>query len=298
MLLLRRIFFYLFIVLYLILCPWTILYALGYLYRPGAEQGIVKTGLISLSTVPPGASVYVGKSRYTQKTPATLRDLLPGDYPVRLVLKHYRPWRETLPVEAEKATLLEKILLLPDTWKEEIILKDSFETLIPLPGNEVFLLGKGSRLGEMWVYDWKRETIRPLLPTASPFREAKLLAYFSVRESPCLLLRVDFKQRGRYLWLEIEKEETILRDLSNLFPERPLWVAWDPRDKEQLFAFYNDGYLNRLEIASKAIYPKVLINLRGFGLWDRAIYVLTEDNTFERTDLGGRAKRSFSRKPS
>ncbi len=57
MLRLRKILFYLCALLYLISCPLTILYALGYGVQPGAQRGLVKTGVISLATLPPGAPV-------------------------------------------------------------------------------------------------------------------------------------------------------------------------------------------------------------------------------------------------
>ena len=82
--LLRRTLFYTGVVLYLVSCPLTVLYALGYLVEPGADQRLVKTGLVAISTVPSGASVHIGKSRYTRITPTLLRDLLPGSYPIRL----------------------------------------------------------------------------------------------------------------------------------------------------------------------------------------------------------------------
>ena len=70
----------------------TILYALGYILKPGMEQGLVKTGLIYISTVPSGASVYISNKRYTRRTPAILRDLTPGNYPIRISLKNHRSW--------------------------------------------------------------------------------------------------------------------------------------------------------------------------------------------------------------
>ena len=109
MLFLRKILFYLLTALYFVLCPLTILYALGYLFSPGTGQGIVKTGLISLSSAPPNASVYLENRRYTQKTPTVLRDLLPGNYSVKLVLKDHEPWVQTVPVEAKKATVLVEV---------------------------------------------------------------------------------------------------------------------------------------------------------------------------------------------
>ncbi len=99
---LRKLFFWFFAVLYLTVCPLTVLYALGYWVMPGTGQGIVKTGLLYVSSAPPEASVYLGNQRYTKKTPTILRDLLPGEYQVKLALKHYKPWKRILPIEAER----------------------------------------------------------------------------------------------------------------------------------------------------------------------------------------------------
>ena len=65
MILLRKILFYICIVLYLIFCPMIILYALGYSFKPQSSQGgIVKTGIIFLSTTPPGADVFLNNRRF------------------------------------------------------------------------------------------------------------------------------------------------------------------------------------------------------------------------------------------
>ena len=90
MLFLRKLIFYLFVVIYLISCPLLILYSLGYHYKPESKKSMVETGLIYLSTNPPGALVYIDNQRLTRKTPAILRDFLPGQYQVKLVLKDFR----------------------------------------------------------------------------------------------------------------------------------------------------------------------------------------------------------------
>ena len=91
MILLRRILFYLFFIAYLVICPLIILYAFGYILQPNSERGMVKTGLISLASVPPGANVYIENKRYLSRTPTVIRDLIPGDYYVSMYLKDYQP---------------------------------------------------------------------------------------------------------------------------------------------------------------------------------------------------------------
>ena len=93
---LRKIFFYFFAAIYIVVCPLVILYAVGYLYRPGTEGGVVETGLISLTTVPAGASIYINESLCAEKTPALIRELLPDDYAIRLELNSYMPWERTV----------------------------------------------------------------------------------------------------------------------------------------------------------------------------------------------------------
>ncbi len=263
-------------------------YALGYIYTSGQEQGIVKSGLIYLSTAPPGASVYLGNRRYTKKTPAALTGLIPGDYPVKLVLKKHKTWAGTLPVEAGKATLLERILLLPEQRKRSILSSERFEDLIPMPRNRFFILAKGSKTEDLFVYDWKEEKIRSLLPAGSPFRTGELVSHFSIEESPNFLLQIDSAGGKKFLWITPKTKETLVRDLTGLFPEEPENVEWHPQDKKHLFAFQN-GYLNRLNIVSGTVIPEFLQNVRGYGLgrglFDKKVYVLTKDFLFKRVDF-------------
>ena len=129
-------------------------------FRRGWAGGWVKTGLISLATEPSGASVYLGNRRYTQKTPTVLRDLLPGDYPVKLVLKDRQPWTRTVSVDAEKATVLERVLLLPRALTPRIILAGPFEQFTPVPNTRLVLLTAGPRASNVTVYDLEEEQVQ------------------------------------------------------------------------------------------------------------------------------------------
>ena len=287
MLTLRKIVFYLFVVIYLTLCPLTILYALGYLFKPGAEHGVVRTGLLYLSTAPAGASVYFRGTRYAEKTPTMIRDLLPGDYPLTLALKNHKPWTQSVSLEAGKSTVLDKILLLPRQWKPRELSIDSFEELIPLPGNPFFLLKKGPNTQDYVVYDMEEGKGWPLFPMDSPVRGVRVLSWVSLQESPSLLLRVDSQRGKQFLWVEPREKEPLLEDLTDLFVEKPLRVEWDPHERRYLFAF-RDGHLNRLDVETKTLLPGFLEGIRGMGLFHKMIYVLREDGTFQRMDEDGK----------
>ncbi len=282
----RKVFFYLFVGIYLVFCPLTILYALGYLFRPGAQQGIVRTGLVYLSTAPPGASVYVGKRRYTRKTPTILRDLLPGEYDITLSLRGHRAWSQRVPVEAEKATVLERVLLPPGAWRREVLWAEPFTELVPLEGTRYLLLAAGPRLEDQFVYDWKDERGRPLL--SEPWMHgARILTRFTVPKSEALLLKVRAQNRDAYLWADLGERETVLRDVTSLFPSAPQRVGWDPQAPENLFVL-RGGALDRLSLAARAVYPRFLEDVRGFGFFDKRLYVLQKGPLFLSSDLEAR----------
>ncbi len=291
--LLRRVFFYVLVLVYVVFCPLTILYSLGYLLKPGQEKGgLVKTGLIYLSTAPPGASVYIGNKRYIRKTPTILRDLIPGEYPIKLYLKDHKLWFENIPVEAEKATALERILLLPEQLNRKELLPEAFGNLIPLEEADFFLLSRGKKIEDFFIYDWKEEKLLPIVSTDSPIRGSTVLSHFTVAGSPFFVLQVRSKEGEKYLRIEPKGREVEVEDLTHLFLETPSRIEWDPRDKNHLFTL-QDHHLNRLDVLSKSVYPKFLENIQGFGCFNKSIYVLRENGLFERVDHEGRVREIF-----
>ncbi len=158
---LRRIVFFLFVAVFFIGAPRIVFYALGYSYKPGSDNGLVKTGLIYLSTTPPGATVYVGGRRYHDTTPAIIRDLLPQTYPIKLMLKDYEIWAQDVPVEAAKASVLGKVLLHPKKPDWRVCLWDRYDDLVPVPDTKYLLLKKGNSPGGAQIFDWKEKKAKP-----------------------------------------------------------------------------------------------------------------------------------------
>lgn len=284
---LRKILFYFFLALYVFLCPLTILYALGYFYRPGSEEGIVRTGVVHLATSPSGATVYVGGRRFSGKTPATLHNLLPGSYPVKVVLKNHRPWSKTVSVAREKATVFDRILLYPASWKHRVLLAGQFRDVTALPETRLLLLKKGKKVKDLFLYDWRWQKLHRLLPARSLFGEAEVLSYVLMRGSSRILLHVNFRGSEKFLWLDPRKKGSRVEDLTLLFPAKPRHVEWDPRLKGLIYSV-QDQNLSRLEILTKSVEPKFLGDIRGFGLFDREIYFLSSDRTFRKIDSEGK----------
>jgi hypothetical protein len=108
----RAILFYLSVLVFFLGLPFILSFALGYKFDQRTLK-FTKTGLLVLKTQPAGASVYLDEKLWYSKTPATVTELLPGRYHLRLELERHYPWFNEVDVEAGKVTRLERIILFP-----------------------------------------------------------------------------------------------------------------------------------------------------------------------------------------
>jgi hypothetical protein len=274
MIIFRKILFYLFFGLYLVLCPMIILYALGYIFTPKVEEGFAKTGLIHIETLPPNAFISIGNKRYLERTPATIRNLLSGPYDVKILLHGHRPWEREIKVEPGKAVNLEKVLLVPQSVKTRILAAESFEDLLPVPGTRYLLLKGAGHAGDLKIFDWKSEVLRSILPEAAPFRNAKLIKVFRVKESSFVILQVETPEGMKFLGCQLDKEESEVKDLSGLFEKgEPYEILWEGDHPDYLFAWQGQD-LSRLDLEKMIALPDFLSKIRGFGLFKNKIYAL------------------------
>jgi hypothetical protein len=108
----RGVLFYLSVLIFFSGLPFILSFALGYKFDTRTFK-FSKTGLIVLETQPPGASVYLDNKLLNEKTPATVNELLPGNYNITLELEAHYPWKSQIGVEPRKVTRLDKIILFP-----------------------------------------------------------------------------------------------------------------------------------------------------------------------------------------
>ena len=112
----RKKLFYVFTGIYVIGCPILILYAIGFWFKPSTGD-FLETGVISLSTNPSGASIYLNNKKVNSKTPTVIRSLPPGEYFVSMRLKEYKDYKNRVRVDKGKAAALENIKLVPNNKK-------------------------------------------------------------------------------------------------------------------------------------------------------------------------------------
>jgi len=275
----RRIIFYLFLLTYLIICPLLILYSFGFIFSPLDKQ-ITRTGILYLASLPSGANIYLGNSRYEYKTPASINELLPGRYDITLRLKGYKSWTRSISIEAGKASVFGNILLAPVVLEKKKLLTDFHADLIPMPGEDFFFLSSGDTLGEYQIFDWRRVKARQLLSSKSPFYELSVISIFNQPESRQVLMYAGSLWDREYLLFRPGRKVNAIQ-LTQLFPEQAKVIKWSPRNDSVIFTFQGD-YLNRLDIPSMTVSPKYIEGVKGFGLSGHWIYLVDKDNTVSR----------------
>jgi hypothetical protein len=73
-------------------------------------------------------------------------------------------------------------------------------------------------------------------------------------------------------------------DITNLFPVTPQTIEWNANDPRHLLSFQNNA-INRIDIATKAIYPKIVNQAVNFTSYGQTIFFISEDKTLLRTSV-------------
>ncbi|MFO7810267.1 MAG: PEGA domain-containing protein, partial [Candidatus Delongbacteria bacterium] len=269
------------VLIYLIVCPLVLLYSFGYVFQP-EEKEISRTGLVHIDTVPAGAHIYLGKSHYKYRTPASITDLQPGEYQISVRLEGYRPWNRRITVRPGKATAFNNIILLPD----EIVPVDLFpETRFKdskdLAGTRYLIVQKGSHLEELNVFDRQREELLPLLAQNGKNSDFATASLFSQKNSALIVVFGGLLWDRKYFSVHLAEKERSLTDITELVTEHPESFKWNDNAPDHIYTIHKD-HVNRLNIKTGSVEPKYFDNVKGFGLSDKWLYVLNTENILLR----------------
>ncbi|GEM_PF-1802063 len=308
---LRKILFFIFTVLYIVLCPALILSSLGIVIKPGhGTKNVVKTGIIYVSSIPSGALVVLNGKPTNGQTPTVINNLPPGIYTLEVTAKNYQPWKTTVTVAAETATPLEGILLIPQFLNIVELSSIPFNTLIPVAGNPYLIATNGPNVENAFVHIWdegitqnlipddetKVVKLKPLFPADFDQRTARIVRWHTINNSPYLLVEIEANGNKRFLWIDPLFGTPKIEDITDLFPVAPEEIQWAQNDARHLLTFQNNT-INRIDIATKAIYPKVIDHAAAFSQFEQTIFFLTEDKTLKKANANGNNQELLSKNP-
>ncbi len=285
LLFLRKALFYLLFVLYFLVTPYAILYALGYLISPN-QRMLVKTGLISVASFPKYAKVFVEGKKFSQTTPTVVSDLVPGKYRIRVIRKGFSVWEKQIAVEPEKATQLEPILLMPHRPDITTISRHAFRDMIPGTPEAKILAWENSQFESLWKIDlfFRRES--PLGRELNVQGGVSIVDVLYREKSSVVIFLIETEGKRRFFILQPGREKKMIERLSELLPSDADWIDWHPKNTSQIY-FLKDGMLSRLDLNHEKIYPQIQSDILGFGVQKNHLYVLKKDYSLLETDRAG-----------
>lgn len=92
--------------------PLVVLYTAGYRLN-FTHLSLVKTGLLSITTVPKGAAIYLD-GKIKASSPAVLENIMPGVHKIRLEKTDYLTWEKDLEIKEQETTFAPKVILFSD----------------------------------------------------------------------------------------------------------------------------------------------------------------------------------------
>ncbi|MDD3778292.1 MAG: PEGA domain-containing protein [Patescibacteria group bacterium] len=180
----RDLIFYLFIIIFIIASTATCLYASGYKFNLSwpleFNRLLQKTGNLNISTSPKGAAIFLNDKKQVVpgfklikkdylSTPAKIRNLMPGDYYLRIEKENYWPLEKKINIASGLTTFAEDLnlfrsdlpIIISPSSESSIYLNNDNSSLylkqakswIDLNHYEVNLL-KGDKNGA-WINNWE-----------------------------------------------------------------------------------------------------------------------------------------------
>lgn len=115
---LRKIFFWVFLILFLTVTPVVVFYSLGYKFNR-LSGTFVRTGAVTIETSPKEATVSLDGVKLAPATPCTLREMLPKGYVLTLEKEGFHPYQVSFDVRPSRITKLE-VVLVPKSGPAEM----------------------------------------------------------------------------------------------------------------------------------------------------------------------------------
>ena len=301
----RRVFFWIFAILFLLTTPVAILYSQG--YRFNQYQGIfIHSGSITVKSIPSNPSIYLNGELQPSgrldmiNNSTTLNGLRPGTYNLRVTADGYGDWEKNVEVHSGVSTEFWNIFLPQKNYSPKELNAEETQRYFPSPfGKKVAYSKKNAENLEIWSLDMK--TNEPTLIFSKPeldfSTDLKENAEWDSNEQ-MLIAPVRSSEKKDFLVLDSENAQapiflSEMTSLSNLDRAR-----WSPDNQEAIFftAAPEDGSTQNLYRIDLGIKNTEIIseNVKTYDLSGKTIYCLKQGDIIYKTDLNGKSEKQIT----
>jgi len=295
---LRRILFWLLVLLFFATTPIAILFSQGYRFDP-EKMIFVHSGAVTLKTLPASVSVFLdgkpqsGKNLDIINSSMTIGGLRPGNYRITASLNGYENWEKNVDVHSGLSTEFWNVVLVPQNPAAEEIDSSGVFRFFPSPfGKKIASIENTEQEISLWATDFKNNQSALIHSERDAFfsREKVDNLEWNFKED-FLLAPVIRNNRKDYLVLSSENsiEPFYLSEKTGF--QEIIRARWSPKEKDVIY------FLARDESTANNLYTYTLNNGKFalvvpetsiYDLSQDSIYFLQKNNILFRSGLDGK----------
>lgn len=219
--------FFVFTAAFLITAPLVVLYTAGYRYQFGSTR-IVKTGIVSVSTFPKNADIFLDDKEQSKRTPYVIKNLYPGEMRVRIEKEDYHPWDKLLSVGSGETTFLKDVVLFLESNVERYFKKTNISAVSQKDTSDFAYSLKNGLFQEVWITDGIFGSERLLAKMRNNNNASYSLSWSQDREF--LMLKETVGARHKYLLIQARSGDLIPFSISSQET-----ASWDTGSGHLLF---------------------------------------------------------------
>lgn len=255
-----------YILLFIIITPVLIFYALGYRYN-WTNRNIEKNGALYVKSYPRSAEIYVDNKKIKQKTPTQIVEISSGKYDVLVKKDKYVSWTKKLEIYSGETTFAEDIVLFLADREKTHLSSGSSVWLVNKQQNQYGFFDSENNLN---ITDIEQEKSQ----VTFKFTDKYQLVDWSPNNQEILLAL-----KNVYYLFNLDQKN--LRQLNILAPDK---IIWDNNDAGLIWYQKNQKiyrhYINQPDSKDQAI--SIDLSFVDFDVvGDYLLTLSTDDKTYQ-----------------
>ena len=261
----RKIIFIIFVILFLISAPLILLYTGGYRYN-FTKNRLEQTGNLLINTKTDNTTVFVNNKSYYNKNEFRIKNILPGDYLIKISKAEHFDWQKKLAVISKFTTFIKDIRLFKKNLPINLVNKKLTEIYPSYDKKKLVHINYDTNLKEyvVSIFNTANDKETKLLNVSQRVNEIK----WSPDNNKFLI-----KTKLGFKVIDIIEGEINIAFLNNKIYD----LGWDKKDSLFLFAKTDSGIykINLLLKTATKLYsvPKVINN---FNISQDTLYVIDQ----------------------
>ncbi len=304
---LRRILFWLLVLLFLATAPVVILYSQGYRFDQ-KKMIFVHSGAITLKSLPSSVNIYLdGKPQSAKNldiinSSVTVGGLRPGNYHIEASLDGYSSWGKNVEVHSGLSTEFWNVVLAPKNPEvKELESRNAVKFFLSPFGKKTAFAEDIENGIRLWVTDFKKNETRLIFSDKKTLISREKLDNLEWNFKEDLMLAPVLRDEKKdYLVVSSDGniEPSYLSDMTKFKDIRK--ARWSPKEKNVVYFLAKNGSMESslyaLNLDSQAL-DLIVPETSVYDLSQNSIYFLQKNNILFQSDLDGGSAAQVNDRP-